>query len=104
MKKNFTDEGLIYLYLPAKISLWIDLDESVGHYRRFEINEIREKCKSCGLKIVALNYADLLGFFAILLMKFFGYKSNSGIDSVCSFKFDDKLFFSHFNDYVYYWL
>jgi len=93
MKNNLTDEGLIYLYLPAKMSLWTDLDERVGHYRRYEINEIREKCKSCELKIVALHYADSAGFFAILLMKFFGFKSNSAIGSVGLFKFYDKWFF-----------
>ncbi len=93
MKNKLTDEGLIYLYLPAKMSLWTDLDETVGHYRRYEINEIREKCKSCGLKIVALHYSDSAGFFATLLMKFFGYKSNIGLGSVCLFKFYDKWLF-----------
>tara|TARA_B100001287_G_C22246879_1_gene328612 strand:+ start:329 stop:514 length:186 start_codon:yes stop_codon:yes gene_type:complete len=29
MKKNLTDEGLIYLYLPAKISILTDLDEKL---------------------------------------------------------------------------
>jgi len=93
MKNNLTDEGLIYLYLPAKMSLWTDLDERVGHYRRYEINEIREKCKSCELKIVALHYSDSAGFFATLLMKFFGYKFNSGLGSVGLFKFYDKWLF-----------
>lgn len=93
MKNNLTDEGLIYLYLPAKMSLWTELDEIVGHYRRYEINDIREKCKFCGLKIVALHYADSVGFFASLLMKFVGYNSNSGIGSVNSLKFYDKWLF-----------
>lgn len=93
MKNNLTDEGLIYLYLPAKMSLWTDLDKTVGHYRRYEINEIREKFKSCGLKIVALHYSDSAGFFATLLMRFFGYESKSGIGSVGLFKFHDKWLF-----------
>jgi len=93
MKNNLTNDGLIYLYLPAKMSLWTELDEIVGHYRRYEIREIREKCKSCGLKVVASHYADSVGFFASLLMKFVGYNSKKGIGSVSSLKFYDKWVF-----------
>jgi len=93
MKNNLNDTGLIYLYLPAKMSLWSELDEIVGHYRRYEIREIREKCESCGLKIVAAHYADSAGFLASLLMKLLGYNSNNGIGSVSSLKFYDKWLF-----------
>jgi len=93
MKDNLNNDGLIYLYLPAKMSLWSELDEIVGHYRRYEISEIREKCESCGLKIVAAHYADSAGFFASLLMKLLGYNSNNGIGSVSSLKFYDKWLF-----------
>jgi len=93
MKNNLTNNGLIYLYLPAKMSLWTELDEMVGHYRRYEIKEIREKCKTCGLKVVASYYSDSGGFFAALLMKLVGYNPINGIGSVRSLKFYDKWLF-----------
>ena len=59
--------------------LWSPLDEMVGHYRRYEIAELRSKCKEVGLHIKALHYADSVGFFASLAMKIIGYDKEHGI-------------------------
>ena len=93
MKEKLNKNGEIYLYLPAKMLLWSRLDEEVGHYRRYELSELRRKCEQVGLKIHILHYADSVGFFASLLMKVVGYNSESGIGSVKSLKFYDKWIF-----------
>ena len=93
MRDKLSVNGKIYLYLPAKMSLWSALDEEVGHYRRYEINELKVKCEKAGLNIEKLHYADSLGFFASLLMKVFGYNKDSGIGSISSLKFYDKYLF-----------
>lgn len=93
MKKKLNKSGSIYLYLPAKMFLWTELDENVGHYRRYEIKELKEKCLKAGLKINKIHYADSLGFFASLLMKFVGHNSNDGLGSKGSLKFYDKWVF-----------
>ena len=69
MSNKLSINGKIYLYLPAKMILWTSLDQEVGHYRRYEINELKIKCQKVGLKIEKLHYADSLGFFASLAMK-----------------------------------
>lgn len=90
MQKKLKNDGVIYLYLPAKMILWSALDEKVGHYRRYEISELREKCKEAGLKIKSLHYSDSIGFFASILMKFIGYDPKGGIGSKKSLIFYDR--------------
>ena len=79
LKKKLKKNGQIYLYLPAKMSLWSSMDEKVGHYRRYELSEIRKKCEQVGLKVELLHYADSIGFFASFLMKLIGYNYENGI-------------------------
>ena len=93
MKDKLNHKGGIYLYLPAKMVLWSRLDEEVGHFRRYEILELRKKCQQVGLKVERLQYADSIGFFASLLMKVVGYNPKSGIGSVKSLEFYDKWIF-----------
>tara|TARA_B110000977_G_scaffold172406_1_gene224765 strand:- start:301 stop:1011 length:711 start_codon:yes stop_codon:yes gene_type:complete len=90
MKTLLTEDGKIFLYLPAKMLLWTKLDESVGHYRRYEYSELIEKCKQVGLTIDKVHFADSIGLFASLAMKVFGYNKDAGIGSVSSLRFYDK--------------
>ena len=93
IRDKLSVNGKIYLYLPAKMLLWSALDDEVGHYRRYEINELRAKCRKVGLNIEKLHYADGLGFFASLAMKVVGYSKDGGIGSISSLKFYDKWLF-----------
>ncbi|PPR09819.1 MAG: hypothetical protein CFH41_02202 [Alphaproteobacteria bacterium MarineAlpha11_Bin1] len=93
MQNKIRADGMIYLYLPAKKSLWTNLDERVGHYRRYEIDEIREKCQKVGLEVVEAHYADSVGYFASLFLKLVTYNSDQGVVSVPSLVFYDKWLF-----------
>jgi hypothetical protein len=93
MREQLDSGGRLCLYLPAKMLLWSKLDEAVGHYRRYEISELRAKCEEAGFKIINIHYADCAGFFASLLMKFLGYNPDDGIGSVESMRFYDKYLF-----------
>ena len=90
MKKKLAEGGKIFLYLPARMLLWSKLDEEVGHYRRYEYAELKEKCEQVGLTIEKLHFSDSLGFFASLAMKLFGYNKKGGIGSLSSLRFYDK--------------
>jgi hypothetical protein len=102
MTDKLSAKGKIYLYLPAKMLFWSRLDEEIGHYRRYEINELKSKCRNVGLNVEKLHYADCVGFFASLVMKIIGYNSEGGIGSKNSLIFYDKWIFSisHFLDKV----
>ena len=51
MKKKLKKNGILYLFLPAKMLLWSKMDEAVGHYRRYELQEIKIKCENAGFKV-----------------------------------------------------
>ena len=93
MKDKLTHGGRVYLYLPARMLLWTDLDQAVGHYRRYEIAELKDKCQQAGLKIIKLHYADSVGFFASLVMTAFGFDVANGIGSAKSLRFYDKVLY-----------
>ena len=93
MKKKLKKNGILFLYLPAKMLLWSGMDEAVGHYRRYEFREIKMKCEKAGFIIKKIHYVDSIGFFASLAIKFFGYDINDGLGSKKSIKFYDKYIF-----------
>ena len=42
--------------------LWSKMDEAVGHYRRYELNEIKTKCENAGFKVKKFNTLIVLDF------------------------------------------
>ena len=76
MKKKLKKNGILFLFLPAKMLLWSGMDEAVGHYRRYEFREIKIKCEKAGFNIKKIHYVDSIGFFASLAIKIFGYNTN----------------------------
>tara|TARA_Y100001978_G_scaffold48710_1_gene43846 strand:- start:294 stop:1004 length:711 start_codon:yes stop_codon:yes gene_type:complete len=93
LKKHLDDNGILFLYLPAKKILWTKLDKDVGHYRRYEISRIKNLCKDAGLKIIKLKYADSLGFFTTILWKIINRFKNQTLPSKSSLEIYDKYIF-----------
>jgi hypothetical protein len=73
--------------------LFSDLDRSVGHFRRYTKVDLREKLQTNGFKVRKLQFADSLGFFASLLIRFTGYKSKGNLGGLKSIKLYDKYIF-----------
>lgn len=74
--------GCIAIYVPAHMCLWSQMDESVGHYRRYSKKELLEKVYSSGFKILSCHYVDSIGFFASFYFILKGYKAgnNTSLD------------------------
>jgi SAM-dependent methyltransferase len=102
IKDKLNSNGYLYLYLPANMLLWSELDVIVGHYRRYSRSEIKRKLRSVGFEIKSVNYSDSIGFFASLMMKLVGYDRDKGIGSPASLKIYDRyiLPFSKFFDAI----
>jgi SAM-dependent methyltransferase len=75
LKKN----GILVLYLPAFMFLYSDMDKAVGHYRRYEKNEIIRKLQRSNFKIINYYFVDSIGYFALLAVKIFGYKNKKNV-------------------------
>ena len=102
IKNKLNSNGYLYLYLPANMLLWSELDVIVGHYRRYSSSEIKRKLRSVGFEIKSVYYADSIGFFMSLMMKLVGYDSDNGIGSPVFLKIYDRyiLPFSKFFDAI----
>ena len=90
IRSKLSDEGMIYLYLPAHEILRSKLDEAVGHYRRYSKKDILSKLKLSGFVTTKIHYADSLGFFITLITKIINYNPISDIGSSTSMKVYDK--------------
>ena len=93
MNEHLHKDGYLFLYLPAHMILWSEMDDAVGHYRRYSKAELRQKLTNAGLQIERMHYADSIGFIASLLMKYLGHNAETGLGSVSSLKFYDRFIF-----------
>jgi SAM-dependent methyltransferase len=66
--------GVLALYLPAFNYLYSDFDAAIGHYRRYEKQDLISKLRNVNFVIERCEYADSIGFFAWLTTK--GKKSD----------------------------
>lgn len=85
--------GFIGIYVPAHPLLYSEMDRQIGHVRRYTKSEIRTKVELAGFEIEILHYDDFLGFFASLFVKCIGYKKSSGLGSLASLVFYDKIIY-----------
>ena len=88
--KSLNTGGLLGIYVPAHPMLFSQMDEKVGHVRRYRKSELVSKVQSVGFTIVKVQYDDFIGFFAALLVKIVGYASG-GLGSSQSLKLYDNL-------------
>ncbi len=83
--------GSLIIYVPAFQFLYSQLDEKVGHYRRYEKRDLLLKLTEAGFRIDKSYFADSIGFFAWLYIKMRGYPSSDGGEQ--SMKIFDKYIF-----------
>lgn len=55
--------GHCLIFVPAFMSLYGAFDEKVGHFRRYTKNELEEKGRSAGFRVVKSKYFDFVGIF-----------------------------------------
>lgn len=53
--------GRIFVFAPALRWLHGSFDKLIGHRRRYTLDELSEKCRRAGFKIVRANYFDVIG-------------------------------------------
>lgn len=66
--------GHLLLFVPAMKFLFSAMDQNLGHYRRYQLKELREKVESPGFNIILSRYFDFLGTFAWYLVHTLGGK------------------------------
>jgi SAM-dependent methyltransferase len=64
--------GRLFLLLPARDELFTEMDTYVGHYRRYNVKDIRSKLYETGFRIDGFRYFDIAGYFSTLACKYAG--------------------------------
>ena len=92
-KKILKNNGRLILYLPHSRYLWTELDELVGHHRRYDKKDLVSKLERNGFQIKHVEYVDFIGSLVITFTKLLriklGYSKNLTI-------FYDKTIFKFF--------
>ena len=89
--------GYFLMFVPARPEIFGNLDEEMGHYRRYTKKELRQKSEGAGFTVEKLYYANLPGYFlwwgrGVLLGKFLKSKSgDSKSDSLMAKVFDSLI-------------
>jgi hypothetical protein len=83
--------GALIIYVPAFQLLYSELDEKVGHYRRYEKKALIIKLNNAGFRVSNFYFSDSIGFFAWLYIKMKGYSSKK--NGVKSMRLYDKYIF-----------
>lgn len=70
MFRLLNKSGRIVLLVPAKRVAYNDLDRSLGHHRRYEKEELREKIIKAGFKIEELEYFNITGLLSWIVRNY----------------------------------
>ena len=87
------DSSVLIIYVPAFQLLFSQLDEQVGHYRRYKRSTLTATVTSAGLHIRECKYVDSLGFLALYILKFILRRNLSLSSNRILLKFYDKAIF-----------
>jgi len=82
--------GIVKIFVPARMEIYSSMDKKVGHFRRYDIYELRKKFEDAGFIIDYCKYFDFIGYFVSLLYK---YINNSGDISEKGLKMYDNYIF-----------
>lgn len=83
----------VVIYVPAFMCLYSGLDAAVGHHRRYTRKELTTKLTLAGFAVESCRYADFLGFFASLLVRYVGFKGKAQLGSEASYRTYDRYIF-----------
>lgn len=72
-------DGRLLVYVPAFMILYSDLDEKIGHYRRYEKKDLVSKLETAGFEVRDVFFCDCIGFFAWAYQKMVAKGGSGGI-------------------------
>ncbi len=82
--------GRIKVFVPARQEIFSNMDEHVGHYRRYDKKLVRQILEDAGMRVTDCRYYDFAGYFISLLYKWMGKDGRITKESVV---FYDRVIF-----------
>ncbi len=59
--RTLSSGGRIFVFVPALRWLYGSFDKQIGHRRRYTLDELSEKCRHAGFRVVRAHYFDVIG-------------------------------------------
>ena len=91
INKKLKKKGKFILFVPAFNFLYSKFDLKVGHFRRYKLNQLKDKIFKKNFSISKISYFDSIGFFLAIIFKYINLQDT--YPSVKSIKFYDKYIF-----------
>jgi SAM-dependent methyltransferase len=91
IKASLQPEGRLVLYLPARKEIYNELDRLVGHYRRYDVDELKAKLSVAGFDLMHWEYADSVGYLAWGLSRFRRVDPSQKLGSALALSLYDRL-------------
>ncbi|GAB2553914.1 class I SAM-dependent methyltransferase [Spirosoma aerophilum] len=88
--KKLKPGGRIKVFVPARQEIFSNMDEHVGHYRRYDKKMVRQILEAAGLRVTDCRYYDFVGYFISLIYKWLGKDGRITKESVI---FYDRIIF-----------
>jgi hypothetical protein len=86
--------GVLVIYVPAFEILFSEMDEQVGHFRRYSKGSLRRVVLEAGWREISCEYVDSVGFLSVFILKFLLRKDLSMSSSSSRLiKIYDRFFF-----------
>ncbi len=82
--------GRIKVFVPARQEIFSNMDEHVGHYRRYDKKMVRQILEEAGFRVTYCQYYDFAGYFISLIYKWLGKDGRITKESIV---FYDRLIF-----------
>lgn len=88
--KKLKKQGIFFMLVPANSCLYSSFDKQLGHFRRYDTENLINLVKSCNFKIRNFEYFDSLGYILAYIYKIINRTGNISLLSILIF---DKLIF-----------
>ena len=91
LKNKLEKDGKLFIYVPAFNLLYSSFDKQIGHFRRYQKEDLVPFLEENGFEIIQAKYADSMGFILALIYKFLN-KTDGEINMLGLIIFDRILF------------
>lgn len=90
IQKKLKPDGIFFLFVPANSKLYSSFDKKLGHFRRYDLDNLLEMVRKCNFAIKNYEYFDSLGYILAFIYKIINHCGTISAFSILLF---DKIIF-----------
>ncbi len=90
IQKKLKPGGIFFLFVPADSKLYSSFDKKLGHFRRYDLDNLLEMVRKCNFTIKDYEYFDSLGYILAFIYKIINHRGTISAFSILLF---DKIIF-----------